>query len=188
MPRTHKPKAPPLPALAASERIAALDVSSTCAGFAVVTVAGLVEHFGRAKPPAGWDSVRRIDAISAGLSRELTGLGCSVCVMEWQSHKHAARLKNAQGLAVLGQAQGAVREVMRGFGFIHGVVCISEREWTEGRPKQSRARLVRLLCSNYARWADEHGDDGLDVADAVGLGLWAAGRVPMPGGAGGEDR
>jgi Holliday junction resolvasome RuvABC endonuclease subunit len=173
-----------LPEIRPGWRIACLDISSSAAGWAILRAvgAGEVERFGVVRPPSRWHPIGRIDAIVAGLEAELAGSCCDLCAMEWQSHKFAARQVHAQGLAVLGQAQGAVYEAMRRMGFMQPVACVGERAWTLGRPKARRAQAVRLRCPEYARWADAGQDAGLDACDSIGLGFFLIDRASMRGG------
>jgi hypothetical protein len=156
----------------------ALDVSSTAAGIAIVTVSGSLVRCELVRPPASWESLRRIEAIVTGVHDQLSGSQASLAVLEWTGGKVAGRLQGCapSGLAVLGQAQGAVWEMIR-HRLPGGCVCVSENEWTQAKSKSRRAATVRLLCPEYAAWADTHGDAGLDVADAIGLGLWAGAKI-----------
>jgi hypothetical protein len=72
------------------------------------------------------------------------------------------------GLAVMGQAQGTIREAMLSLDL--DVKTVGENDWTGGTKKETRAAQLRLACQDYAAWSKK--DRGLDAADAIQLGLW----------------
>lgn len=55
------------------------------------------------------------------------------------------------------------------------VVLVNERTWTGSRPKADNAAAVRAQFPQL----DAARDQGCDVADAVGLGLWVVRRLAM---------
>ncbi len=164
--------------------ILALDVSSSVTGYAVGSRDGVRTGWGAIIPrepgraeaatlTASGRAVDRIDQMVSGV-RRLThfyrGWGIDV-VMEWSSGKLHRRVKGvATGLAVLGQAQGAVRQALNGWGY--DPILVAENDWTKGKPKAKRADGVGLRYPPYAR-AD---DPGLDMADALGLLDWYRGQ------------
>ncbi len=163
-------------------KILSLDPSSTCCGWAVLTgEKPNLSGFGVLKAPSSAKSLSRIDWLAGGVAG-LNGLvreeRPDVVVMEWTSGKVHGRIGRASGLAVLGQAQGAIRQAVRGLGV--RVETVSENEWTGSVPKSTRARRVALEFASYRDFAGDwlHGgkclenDKGLDVADAIGLGVW----------------
>lgn len=169
---------PPLPADAV---LMAIDCSSTAIGWAVYRRRVLMAA-SLARSPASWDSIRRIRANTAEVLEAAAERGVTHAILEWQSPWRAARLRNANGLAVLGQAQGyLLAAIEREFRQIK-VDLVSEREWTRvgGWPasKQSRAARVRLLVPEYreAVGANPSIDPGLDIADSLGLALWRLSR------------
>jgi hypothetical protein len=179
-----------LPPIPADRTVLALDVSSSVTGWAIVGGSGKVEAFGRIAFSFR-DSLERIDQTVRSLEvildpRKSPTLGR--VVMEWQSHKHAARLLNAQGLAVLGQAQGHVRQFLKGHFEAEQIETVSERDWNRSTNKQARGRLVYYVHEAYRKYAGEwpaadegpENDPKLDVADAIGLGLWRTGHALLP--------
>jgi Holliday junction resolvasome RuvABC endonuclease subunit len=175
-----KPKPPPTyRRIQDGEYLLALDVSSSACGAAIISAMGktITSHgLWLIKPPSSWkDSKRRIDYIVDGVDQLIQFINNGV-VMEWQSHLRAAGCRNANGLAVLGQAQGRVyqhlveREQM--------VDLVSEREWTKingwNQRKEQRAHGVSMVFPEYraACKEDDSFDPGLDIADALGIGLW----------------
>jgi Holliday junction resolvasome RuvABC endonuclease subunit len=147
-----------------------LDVSSSCTGWAAFHAAGPHHErpysFDRIRPLAKLPSVQRIDRQVAKLREIVRMCEPALVVMEWSSGKTHGRIARASGLAVLGQAQGAVRQLLADLNV--PVVTVPENEWTKGSPKRKRAENVRFLVPNY-RIED---DPGFDIADAIGLGLY----------------
>lgn len=155
-----------------------LDVSSEALGWALhlrdePPPKNLV--FARLAPPSRLPAHERIDAIVdhvVWLCREARP---DVVVMEWTDGRtDVARAKGrgrmVAGLAVLGQAQGAVRQALR----THWTEpeLVNEAEWTEGQKKKDRAYNISLEFPAYAEFAKGGYDSGYDAADAIGLGLW----------------
>ena len=151
------------------ERVLVLDVSSVCTGWAVFT-GPHPERFGRVKQASKVLTERigaMVDAIGAIARTEAPHR----IVLEWAS-KGANVGRGGHGLTSLGQAQGAVYQALRGLGV--PLVAVEQWEWTDFVPKATRAKLVRQLVPQYATVPDRGGD----VGDALGLGLWLAGRWP----------
>lgn len=176
-----KPKKPPrtFAPLPCGAVLLALDVSSSVTGWAVGRIRDgeipEILDFGVIKPPSSWDSVRRTDCMILKISKILEDHQVSHVCCEWQSHKHTGR--RVQGLATLGQAQGAIRASLA---MTHRVETISEREWVrvKGRclKKEARAEHVRQTVPSYAARVaeDPKFDPGLDCADSLGILLWRA--------------
>lgn len=81
--------------------------------------------------------------------------------------------RGARGsLTTYGMAAGAVwsvcRELAPGIGA--AVIPVTERQWT--KDAGSKAKRVALVKSVYGRRYDASADDGMDTADAIGLGRW----------------
>jgi Holliday junction resolvasome RuvABC endonuclease subunit len=158
-----------------------LDVSSTACGWAVGRIESdaspTILDFGVIKPTASWDSTRRTDWMSMKIASLVQKHDVAAVVMEFQSHCHTG--KRVQGLAVLGQAQGAVRAYLA---MTHKVETVTEREWTrrngKNQKKEARAEYVKQVVPDYAARAaeDPRFDPGLDASDAIGLILWRAGQ------------
>lgn len=170
-------KKPTLDRIPDDRLVAALDVSSTVTGWAVVRRvrgANVVDDFGAIAPPKHWDADKRIGYMLDHLTdRAITRRTPPIRVaMERQSHLRAAGLRNANGLAVLGRAQGSVWTWLVAMGL--QVDSVSEREWTRHQKKEKRAELLRLTCVEYRKAVDDDPDldPGLDIADAIGIGFW----------------
>ncbi len=176
---TLKPKAKPeLKPIPPDAVLLSLDASSSACGWARLSGTQRLLGFGLIKPPASWDSRRRIDHIVLQVAD--LAKGCTHAVCEHQSHKSGGGGFHAQGLAVLGQAQGEIVGMLK-FGALiprENIDLVSEREWTKvnGRntPKKDRAQYVLLIFPEYDRMvATTPGyDAGLDVADALGIAVW----------------
>jgi Holliday junction resolvasome RuvABC endonuclease subunit len=150
-------------------RILALDVSSSATGWAVLDGAKpVLEAFDLIRPPARLDSVVRIDAMVARVGVIAEDYAPDAVVMEWSSGKVHGRLGRIPGLAVLGQAQGAVRAALRAAEW--PVKTVSENDWTGGKSKARRSQLIACEFPAYGRWSGN--DPGFDVADAIGIGCW----------------
>jgi hypothetical protein len=183
-PRRRRTATPPslVPLVDPIQRLLALDVSSTACGWAVFDRKDdRLPFFDVIRPTASWVATRRIDAIVLGLGRVIEAHTPSVVVMEWASGKTHGRLRKATGLSVLGAAQGAVREFLRGVG--RTVYTVTENEWTRSVPKRRRAMVIGGMFPAYAAKFARESDEGFDIADALGIGLWAYSKtnVTSPG-------
>jgi hypothetical protein len=165
----------PLDVIHERTNLVSLDVSSSAIGWAQFWQRECLD-FGLIKKPSRWESSRRIKEGTKELRESICGLDMSRThvVLEWQSYK-STRIK-AQGLAVLGQAQGFVWCMLEELGL--PVDLVSEREWTRwggsNATKETRYRHIKSLCPDYAAAAhrDENFDVGRDIADAIGIGIW----------------
>jgi hypothetical protein len=153
-----------------------LDVSSTAAGYAVFgSGADDLGAFGVIKPRGRWEAVERIKLIVDAVTAVLAMYPPASVVMEFSAGKTAGRLDKASGLAVLGQAQGAVWEAIRSRGY--SVSTVTENEWTNRKPKPKRAEDVAGWYGEYRDYFAEGRDSGFDAADAIGLGRWFLNRI-----------
>lgn len=149
----------------------ALDVSSTCTGYAVFSPAGEAIDFGVIRPDRDAPAIERIDAIVRGVESLVDDHRPAAALLEWADgrvHRRVRGRSAGTGLATLGQAQGEVRRALLDLGV---PVAVVGDEWTRGRPKAERAGEVALLIPAYRRARDAGRDAGYDVADAIGLGL-----------------
>lgn len=159
----------------------ALDVSSSVTGWSTGRIRedghADVLDFGIIKPPSGRTSAERSDLMCMRLACIIKQFGATNIVMEFQSYMNSG--KRVQGLAVLGQAQGAVRAYLS---LTHRVDLVTEREWTKvggkNARKEARAEHVKRLVPAYAAKVDENPkfDVGLDASDALGILLWRTNR------------
>lgn len=171
-----KKKPAPLPPIATGTVLLSLDVSSSACGWCVgrKTEAGVeILDFGVIRPPSGWDFARKVGAMTTEINRLCKDWRYGRVVMEFQSHKHTGL--HVQGLAVLGQAQGAV---WQNFQPHMAVDRVTEREWTKLNGKNARKDVrcehVKAVVPVYAARVAENPkfDKGLDASDAIGLLLY----------------
>jgi len=160
------------------QRLLCLDVSSTCVGYACF-VSGVLDDFGKYQPPARKPAEERIRMIVKGIMDGTKAFVPDVVVMEWTDGRGdgtRARQRGGKtaGLAVLGQAQGAVRAAIQIGGFT--VETVHEFEWSAGRKKDVRASELALEFPTYCALASLGRDQGYDIADAIGIGLWWLGK------------
>lgn len=84
-----------------------------------------------------------------------------------------ARYGSAVGSAVSGSARWLVAKSGPGFDGVLPVYGVQPEEWTRGRGKAARRDLLTLLHPAARATLDAAGGDaGMDMADAVELGLW----------------
>lgn len=170
--RQASPGPPRFAPLPPGALVMGLDVSSTAAGWAFVRNnrdCSLVA-FGVARPKRSLLGPARIDEICRLVTAVvISDDSTNVAVMEWSSGHQRRGQARMNGLAILGQAQGAVRERLRR---LVDVETIDEKTWTRSVPKPKRAETVRAIYPDYAAWAAAGNDPGLDAADAIGLCLW----------------
>lgn len=169
--------APPYPPLPPGSVLLALDVSSSACGWAVGKVEenrGMdVMDFGVIRPPSSRTSIERTDLMCMGIACIVKKHDPTEICMEFQGHQSTG--KRIQGLAVLGQAQGAIRVYLA---MTHRLTTVNERVWTklDGRNarKEVRAEHVKQAVPAYAAAvaANPKFDPGLDVADALGILRW----------------
>lgn len=157
-----------------------LDVSSTAAGYAIFgTGPDDLGAFGVIKPRGRWDAVSRIKLIVDAVTTVLTTHHPASVVMEWNAGKAglwtATGGRKVSGLAVLGQAQGAVWQAIRERGY--AVETVTEDEWTKRVKKETRAEAIASQFTEYRDYCSEGRDSGFDAADAIGLGWWFLNRI-----------
>jgi hypothetical protein len=105
----------------------------------------------------------------------------TVVLAESQSHKSAG--PRVQGLATLGKAQYYMLAVIEERWPDIVVEEVSERCWTvwggRNMPKARRTEIVRRVVPEYGAAIDaaRDADQGMDVADAIGIALWRLGRI-----------
>lgn len=173
----RKRKTPPVYNLCDGSRLLALDVSSSAMGWAVVKKAKDGEHksidFNVVKPPSTWDFKRKMFRMMTTTTFIIDEYGVTDICMEWQDHRSTQR--RVQGLAVLGQAQGALWNHLI---TKMKVDLIPVRDCTKiggkNAKKEKRRDYVRMRVPDYAKRADENPrfDRGLDASDALFLALW----------------
>lgn len=158
----------------------ALDPSSHAVGYACFDGSGSVVAFGVVRPPrARMPAAGRIDALVAGVATLCDRHGPARAVVEFSAGKVARRVRGRSagaGLAVLGQAQGAIRQYLAGR-LGPDAVAIAGEGWTGGEPKHRRAARAALLVPGYAGFRVGGGDPGGDAGDAIGLGDFHLSRL-----------
>lgn len=173
----RKRKTPPVYNLCDGSRLLALDVSSSAMGWAVVEKAKNGEHkpidFDVVKPPSTWDFKRKLFHMMTATNIILEEYEVTNICMEWQDHR--STMKRVQGLAVLGQAQGALWNHLVAK---MEVELINVRDATKlngkNAKKEKRRDYVRMRVPDYAKQVDANPryDRGLDASDALFLALW----------------
>ena len=156
-------------------KLLAVDPSSTHIGWAKFS-AGRLESAGVLRPLRSRDSwLERLGAMLDELGHIVGEWGPNVAVVEVPSGTAAAGTTGRMGgyLAIYGAAVGAVWQDLRTSVPSHAVgggrvETVTERDWTRSVPKERRARWLRGEYPQLA-W---HQDTGLDMADAIGIGLW----------------
>ena len=188
----------PLPPLEHHAVLIALDISSTCTGYAVASVRqGVpdVSRCGLIRPRATdrpWERIMQITEECRSIV--WTTLQSEAIhrdppnhvrvVLEW-SEGHIHRGHSGHGLAVTGQAQGTVWENLR---HIAPVDLVGDDVWTRNldtntRPKKEHRSLwayanVRVYREHAGAPSVRDGtitfpnDPGYDVGDAVALACW----------------
>ena len=155
----------------------ALDVSSTATGWTAQHEPLGPRQYGLIRPPGGWSELRRIDRIVADVAAVVETFRPALAILEWCGGKHYQSVgRKMTNQSVLGAAQGAVRQAIVSAGM--EVVCVKDVTWTRSTRKQDRAGKIRLAHPDYAAWAAENNDGGLDVADSLGLMDWYLSAAP----------
>jgi len=151
--------------------ILCLDISSTATGWA--TFAGKnLRGFGLIKP-RGKDALDRIRDTVVQVLAVVSEEDAQEVYYERSDGKTHRRITKAANLSVLGEAQGSVATALRISGY--PVHAVGTNEWTKGKRKETRARTVRMMFPAYFEWSAK--DKGLDVADAIGLGVYVLGKL-----------
>ena len=150
-----------------------LDPASIITGYAVMTGEGssnLVEA-GRLKAPTkGSEPLVRIRAIAQDLRELIVEMSPTHAVVEITRGKVNRNRHHGggAGLGIYGMAVGYLLRVVESG--VASVSAVEENEWTGKVPKDDRTERLSL---EYPDWAAAMlADEGGDVADAIGLGLW----------------
>ena len=149
--------------------ILSIDPSSTCSGYAIMEGERSLREAGCLRPRRSTDqAIYRIAAMARQLEDLIAEHHLRLGVIEITSGKVARRRGGCgAGLAVYGMAVGALFWAM--FKALDGaVMTVHENDWTRGIPKRRRARTVEVMFPQYRGIEDP----GLDVADAIGIGVW----------------
>lgn len=159
-------------------KLLSLDPSSMLTGYAVMAgpaallEAGLIRPKKRSGP-----AMVRIDDMVADLEKLITDHNPDVVLVEVTSGKVNTKRHTGAGagLGVYGMAAGAMRQAARGVmvalgSRIESVIAVEENVWTRGVGKRARQAAIAALFPAYAASIDQ--DGGMDMADAIGLGVW----------------
>lgn len=158
-------------------KILALDPSSTRTGYAVMKSPTEIVEAGYLRPLRSKDAaLTRILTIRSSLVELLhEHLPNKICI-EIPSGKVGGgqrRGASASAMAIYGMAVGMVFATCLGLRL--RVKAVNEREWTRRMPKVRRNQLIAAQFPAYREQLNK--DSGGDVGDAIGLALWAYGRL-----------
>jgi len=156
--------------------ILALDPSSTRTGIAVMGFDNeLIDQFALVPKPDDTSDVRILiqcrdlrQALDQGVFKP------EVIVIEGTSGKINKKRNKGQGagMAIYGIAVGAIWMTCNWWAADNKSDCpveiVLENDWTRGVTKKQRAINMSLIYPQYKPYLDP----GLDIGDAIGLGLW----------------
>lgn len=166
--------------LSEAVKIIALDPSSTCVGYAVLTglqPSDLVDGGLITAKPASLPPVARLRQFAADLElllREHADAGLVAIEIPSGHVNHGRNRGSGAGLTVYGMAVGYVlahvEAAMVACMGKETILCTAkETDWTGSQRKTTRATLI---AATYRGRYDRRSDPGLDVADAIGLARW----------------
>ncbi len=147
----------------------AIDPSSTCTGYAVMSDCMTILDAGLLKPDKTRDpAIIRIVAMNRSLGRVLREYRPDQIVIETPNAHTAGRIAGrVMGNAIYGFAAGVM---------FHTCVIsnkntepVDAQLWTRGVPKLKRQQNV---CVAFPKRYSPETDRGGDIADAIGLGVW----------------
>ncbi len=149
----------------------AIDPSSTCTGYAMLSEKGELLQYGVWRPSRKDDPYVRIEKMCGSLSLLLDETSVQHIVLEVTSgHVSSRHAGTGAGLATYGVAVGAFWAWLRlmEIGLNFHSHRIYENEWTGGVPKPKRHKLILAEFPEHAKAiGGRH-----DITDAIGLGLW----------------
>lgn len=151
----------------------AIDPSSTCTGFAVLSEKGKLVQYGVWRPSRMDDPYVRIEKMCRSMGELLDATPVQHVVLEVTSGHTSARLKDSRpNLTIYGVAVGAFWIWLRFMKFSLDLHYQSHRvyenEWTGGVPKIKRHQLILAEFPEHAKAIGKRHD----ITDAIGLGLW----------------
>ena len=154
-------------------KIIPIDPSSTRTGYAVMTGTQSCDliDFGLIKPKKTLKAHERVRVMTQALESLIETHEPDLILIEMTSGKvNRGRNKGGgAGQSIYGYAVGHIAGRMEKKVGEDNVDMVFENDWTRGRSKEARAQIVRMCFSKYLSFK---GDSGLDVADAIGIGLW----------------
>ena len=149
-----------------------LDPSTTCTGYAMMKLDGTLIEGGFFRPNRTKDSaIERANAMCEDLVELLNETEFSAIVVEVPTAEaHHKKDRHGKGLTTYGIGVGMIVRTILASGQADKLVAVDQSTWTGGDSKTERADFVALAYANYRQAQDQ--DTGLDLADAIGLGLW----------------
>lgn len=158
-------------------KLLCIDPSSTRTGYAVFELpapAALLDAGYLTPSPRNIPAIERIFAMQNDLRELIHEVKPRRMVIEITSgHVGRRHQGHGAGLAVYGMAVGVLLAECRAATVINvnvPVTTVEENDWTLGVPKKRRQVQVAMMFPQYREAMSR--DDGADVADAIGLGLW----------------
>lgn len=155
-----------------------IDPSSTATGYAVMNLVSLELLEGGIIRPKGQEhALGRVLVMRAELLQILQQFEPAEIVVELPLGKQWTRQQaKKSGMAVWAGAAWALWMVCFEWASIRAgrtaAHAIGNDDWTRGGSKQDRQRLVAALFKTYGPAKDK----GMDLSDAIALGLWWKGR------------
>lgn len=157
-----------------------LDVSATACGWAAFGPDDTLRAFGVIRPRKAALPTARIDEIVRRVRGLVEAHRPAAVLMEFSDghcYRKVAEDRAMRGLSVLGAAQGAVRQMLREAMGASAVATVGDTVWTLAVPKKERAARVAMEFPDYAAFRRSGQDEGLDAADAIGIGLYHFARA-----------
>jgi len=153
-------------------KLLSIDPSSKLTGYAVLDERANLLEAGLLRPRKTKDDIwDRIEAMCDGLMTLITEVNPTHCIIEVPTGRHARLPAMASGSLV---KYGCAVGVMWAVAYLEVPHTYAvPTTWTGGKPKKIRAQSVALRFPNYST---EH-DKGLDMADAIGMGVWWLGSM-----------
>lgn len=147
----------------------AIDPSSTCTGFAVLTGPEVLVEAGRLTPGRQTaPAIIRIATMREELIHLIIEKTPNQIIIEIPSAHVSGRIrmpKQGKGMGVYGMAAGVLWATAVS---LCQTATVDERTWTGCRKKEVRAREIAAIFPAYRKIKDP----GLNIADAIGIGRW----------------
>lgn len=152
--------------------ILALDPSTTRTGYAIMYRSTALVEGGLFTPERTKDpAIERANAMCDDLVELLNETEFEAIVVEVPTAEaHHKKDRRGNGLTTYGIGVGMIVRTILASGQADKLVAVDPATWTGRDAKSERAEFVALAYANYRE--AKHQDTGLDLADAIGLGLW----------------
>lgn len=155
-------------------KLLTLDPSSTRTGYAVSTAATVIIDAGVLNPrKTGAPAEVRIPLMVADTRALITEHRPTRVLIEWPTgrvHGAIAARSRGQGQSLYGAAVGAIWQACIDAMPPSTVELVTTHDWTVSKTKQTRVRALVQRMPGLARTLEK--DTGLDMADAIGMGVW----------------